>query len=320
MGQSDDSMMPSSSLDLGLDRKAVQVTLKASSFSNLASSRGPTLLEAEKKPRKSASFSNDALLSDMILDQPVEPEAAGPSDPSPRNAASVDEQDALELPIKRGDFRASFLHKLSQEKVLLPVEKRPPSHQTVIIFDWDDTLLCTSFLNQRDDGRLSPAIKERVQEIERVSKTLLQLAMRLGQTYIVTNAQEGWVEYSAAKWAPGLLPLLEKVPIISARSRYECLYPREVAKWKIHAFIDLQRKFDSHIITNLISLGDSIYEMDATRIMAKEFSTAMIKTVKFQEHPTPEELYKQLDLVVHNFEKITEHAKNMKIGLERRGH
>lgn len=30
--------------------------------------------------------------------------------------------------------------------------QKSPQHQTVIIFDWDDTLLCTSFLNLRNQA------------------------------------------------------------------------------------------------------------------------------------------------------------------------
>ena len=33
-----------------------------------------------------------------------------------------------------------------------------------------------------------------------------------GHTFIITNAMNGWVEYSAAKWVPELLPVLQKVP------------------------------------------------------------------------------------------------------------
>lgn len=142
----------------------------------------------------------------------------------------------------------------------------------------------------------------------------------MGQTYIITNAMQGWVEYSATKWAPSLLPVLKNIEIISARSRYEVLYPGDVNKWKIHAFIDLQRQFDSHLITNLTSLGDSNYEMEATRIMGKEFSSAMVKTIKFQESPSPQEMRKQLELVAKSFEKIVGDAKNLKIALERKNH
>merc|ERR1712003_400718 len=108
------------------------------------------------------------------------------------------------------------------------------------------------------------------------------------------------------------------VKVISARTNHETEYPGEVAKWKIQAFLEVQRQLDSEIITNLVSLGDSNFEMDAVHVMGKEFAQALVKTIKFQESPSPEELLKQLELVGQKFEKIIENARNLKIGLERK--
>jgi len=216
------------------------------------------------------------------------------------------------------DFRVNFLRKLSYSKVWVPQAQRPPKHQTVIIFDWDDTMLCTSFLNLRGDKSLQPAVERQLRDIEGAGRRLLELAMRLGRTFIITNAMNGWVEYSAAKWVPELLPVLQKVSVISARTKYEPHFPGEVNKWKIQAFLEVQKQLDSQIITNLISLGDSNFEMDAVHVMGQEFAQALIKTIKFRENPSPEELLKQLELVAQKFERIVENARNLKIGLERK--
>lgn len=49
---------------------------------------------------------------------------------------------------RSGDtMRRKFLSKLTQEKVWLTPSEKPKAHQTCIIYDWDDTLLCTTFLN-----------------------------------------------------------------------------------------------------------------------------------------------------------------------------
>lgn len=215
-------------------------------------------------------------------------------------------------------FRVNFLRKLSYSKVWVPQAQRPPKHQTVIIFDWDDTLLCTSFLNMRQDAQMPAVVERHLKDIEKAGKKLLELAMRLGHTFIITNAMNGWVEYSSAKWVPELLPVLQKVRVISARTKYEPQYPGQVSKWKIQAFLEVQRQLDSQIITNLISLGDSNFEMDAVHVMGKEFAQALIKTIKFRENPSPEELLKQLELVSQKFERIVENARNLKIGLERK--
>mmetsp|Transcript_44291 Transcript_44291/g.117465 ORF Transcript_44291/g.117465 Transcript_44291/m.117465 type:complete len:310 (-) Transcript_44291:624-1553(-) len=216
------------------------------------------------------------------------------------------------------DHRLAYLRKLSYQKVWVPQAQRPPKHQTVIIFDWDDTLLCTTFLNFRQDQALSSVVERQLRSIEKAGRRLLELALGLGHTFIITNAMNGWVEYSAAKWVPEYLPVLQKVRVISARGKYEAQYPNEVSQWKIQAFLEVQKQLDSEIITNLISLGDSNFEMDAVHVMGKEFAQAFIKTIKFQEHPNPEELLKQLELVTQKFEKIVENARNLKIGLERK--
>jgi hypothetical protein len=41
--------------------------------------------------------------------------------------------------------------------------------------------------------------------------------VKYGKTYIITNAGEGWVEYSAKKFLPSLVQILNKIEIISAR-------------------------------------------------------------------------------------------------------
>jgi hypothetical protein len=40
---------------------------------------------------------------------------------------------------------------------------------------------------------------------------------------------------------PALVPILEKITIISARTRYEPHFPGEVTKWKLHAFLETQK-------------------------------------------------------------------------------
>jgi len=56
--------------------------------------------------------------------------------------------------------------------------------------------------------------------------------------------------------------------------------------------LDIKKDFSKNLITNLICLGDSHIEMDAAHVLAKEFTSAIIKTIKFREGPKPEELIK----------------------------
>lgn len=216
------------------------------------------------------------------------------------------------------DFRLNFLRKLSQQKIWVPRTDRPPLHQCCIVFDWDDTLLCTSYLNMKPDAASSPTVQRHLQTISATAAQLIETATKFGQTFIITNAMKGWVEYSATKYIPSLLPTLKKIRVISARSEHESKYPGLYTEWKIQAFLAVQKEMNSHIITNLVSLGDSTIEMDAVHVMGNEFAQALIKTVKFRETPTPEELAKQLELVHQKFEKIILNARSLKISLERK--
>merc|ERR1719362_1802986 len=193
---------------------------------------------------------------------------------------------------------------------LWPMLYQPPKSQTITIFDWDDTLLCTSVLTYTSTGRgggyppLPPMWL--LPDLARAASDLLEAACRLGPTFIITNALEGWVERSAQRWVPTLLPALGKVnEIISARSRYEWQDP-DVSQWKLQAFLELQRSIDPRPITNLISVGDSDYEMRAARVMASQFPRAVVKTVKFTPTPMVLDLLKELELLREKLDEIVE--------------
>ena len=143
------------------------------------------------------------------------------------------------------------------------------------------------------------------------------MSIKHGKTFIITNAAEGWVQFSAKKFMPTVCPLLEQITVISARTKYESHFPGEVSKWKLHAFLETQKNINDAMITNIIVLGDSNMEMDAAHHLANRFSKALIKTVKFREYPKPNELVKQLNLVIHKFDDITSSVKNLTIRLEK---
>lgn len=77
-----------------------------------------------------------------------------------------------------------------------------------------------------------------------------------GSVYVITNAMEGWVEYSCQKWLPDVVPLLAKLPILSARA-WEKEF--DVSIWKTMAFREISKKMDARPITNLVAIGDSVF-------------------------------------------------------------
>jgi hypothetical protein len=80
------------------------------------------------------------------------------------------------------------------------------------------------------------------------------------------------VEFSANKFMPSLVPFLEKITIISARTRYESHFPMDCSQWKLHAFLETQQLIDKASMTNIVALGDSMMEIDAAHHLAQKYS------------------------------------------------
>jgi hypothetical protein len=56
------------------------------------------------------------------------------------------------LPKTASELRARFLSKLAYDKIWkLKGQDKKPGHQNIVVFDWDDTLICTSALQPFDE-------------------------------------------------------------------------------------------------------------------------------------------------------------------------
>jgi hypothetical protein len=187
-----------------------------------------------------------------------------------------------------------------------------------------------------------------LKELEQAVVSVLTLAVSYGRTHIITNAETGWVQLSAQVWSsnplspfefcayassfaffpsffllflqkfiPGVLPLLNKVVVHSARSTYESMFPQNPLKWKFYAFQEkLNATFaDSKSEKNVVSFGDSHVEREAVRAVTKTFTNTRTKSVKFAERPSMEQLRRQLDLVVNCFKYILTHDGDLDLQL-----
>lgn len=227
-------------------------------------------------------------------------------------------QEALQMDKRSQQMRTKYLQKLARAGVWVSKPRRPPTHQTIIIFDWDDTLLCSTFLKHVQAHGLTPDVQSILKDMEKSVTKLLELALSLGHTLIVTNAADGWVQQSAFRYLPGILPVLERVNVVSARSLCESRYPHEVSKWKTATFLALQRKLDPYAVTNVVALGDSPLEMEAASAMTEKFEQAVIKTIRFRESPSPKELARQQDLLYRQFEDIVLKGHDVRMSMKPR--
>jgi len=57
--------------------------------------------------------------------------------------------------------------------------------------------------------------------------------------FIITNAADGWVELSSERFLPKVHKIIKNdVKIVSARTKFERLFPHNYQEWKIRAFLE----------------------------------------------------------------------------------
>jgi hypothetical protein len=150
-------------------------------------------------------------------------------------------------------------------------------------------------------------------QLEICIEEALTLSMQLGETMIVTNADDMWVFESGRRFCPRVRPLLHKMAVHSARRKYEAKFPGDVFAWKRECFREiLSQRGNNGQGLNLVALGDSPAEMEAaqTCTYGLPIHPVLVKTVKFKETPTSEELCDQLRQCMHDLRNIVEDEKD----------
>lgn len=191
---------------------------------------------------------------------------------------------------------------------------------TLIVFDWDDTLMPSAFLSQHRltlNSRPEHVIEKVGSLLTEHTKSvvkLLELALKFGPVTILTNAETGWVQLSAHLFMPDILPTLDKLTILSARSTYEPKVPNDPMRWKYNAFKsrisailpynDVHSR-NTHM-RQVLSFGDSHVEREAVRSVCRGHQHLRCKSVKFAERPSVIQLMRQVDLVTECFRYIYE--------------
>jgi hypothetical protein len=186
----------------------------------------------------------------------------------------------------------------------------------LIILDWDDTLLPTSFLvknNYKLEAQINENDKLKLKEVENIANMLIQMARLCGKVCIVTNADEGWVERSCQKFIPSVYKYIQDIDIISAKTKYSSVYPNKIHFWKVAAMTDcVQKLFKSpDVITDFISLGDSSTDRYAALSVGKSLPLSTVKSIKFYSSPTIEQLKKQQEFILRYFPYFCTNKNNM---------
>lgn len=187
----------------------------------------------------------------------------------------------------------------------------------------DDTILCSSWLSSKglrldSDPAKVKELEAQLTEISHSVINLLNLALQYGPVTVVTNAETGWVQLSAQKFIPLVVPMLSKLTIISARSTYEPMFPGSPLKWKYYCFQERVTALappNSKREKNIISFGDSHVEREAVRACTRGMTNTRTKSVKFAERPSLEQLRRQVELVTNCFQYIFNHDGDLDLQL-----
>jgi hypothetical protein len=183
--------------------------------------------------------------------------------------------------------------------------------KAMLIFDWDDTLMCSSAIESIDGS--SPAL----QELERAAEALLQQAMRHGEVCIVTNASMMWVWQSAKKFLPRLVPILNRITVVSARDEHSPNHPGNPTEWKRCAFEQLYTSWQrqhAESETQLVVLGDSMTEINAAHRIS---GPSCLKTLKFKEDPSVTDLLGELHSAAQELDGIIQARDSKTMSLVR---
>ena len=131
-------------------------------------------------------------------------------------------------------LRQSYYQRLIHKNI--EYTKSTIKNNTIFIFDWDDTLFFTTHINPSENNTFfyeSQTEKKFMNRIEYYVSEILNKALSKGEVFIITNSGDGWVNACAKFYYPNLIPILNKINIISARDLYQKEYPNDPTTWKI---------------------------------------------------------------------------------------
>ena len=174
----------------------------------------------------------------------------------------------------------------SKEKKETKIKK-----ETIFLFDWDDTLMCTHFINLKNQ-KLTEDERYIVNNLGKVVSIFLKKCSQYGKIIIMTNSSEEWLKKTAVNYLKINEKMFENIKIISTRDKY-LKKGIEKNKWKEIALNELLLKYGDKI-ENLICASDSEKDIDVFKNISKENKKINISTIKFKSKPSPLIMIKEI--------------------------
>ena len=220
------------------------------------------------------------------------------------------------------NIRKSYYQRLINKNIV-KLNKEIIKNNTLFIFDWDDTLFFTTHLNPSKNSTFfyeSKTEKKLMNTIEYYVAEILKKALSKGTVLIITNSSDGWVHACAKFYYPNLIPILDKIKIISSRELYQNEYPAEPIIWKVKTFNDLKYKFNFEkcSVSNIICIGDDNSEIIAAKKLGENFENCLVKTIKFRDKPNLTDLIKQIILINEQILRVYNYPKSLTIQVDKK--
>eukprot|EP00418_Pyrodinium_bahamense_P008609 CAMPEP_0179119608 /NCGR_PEP_ID=MMETSP0796-20121207/56315_1 /TAXON_ID=73915 /ORGANISM="Pyrodinium bahamense, Strain pbaha01" /LENGTH=315 /DNA_ID=CAMNT_0020818119 /DNA_START=89 /DNA_END=1034 /DNA_ORIENTATION=+ len=196
------------------------------------------------------------------------------------------------------------------------------AEDTLVIFDWDDTMLPTRWLEAQGlslDRTSEPTDEQRKQlwTLAEHARQTLQEAKAHGTVVLVTNAERGWVELSCQRFLPSLWQSLRGIRVLSARSTFEQQGVAEPSEWKYLAFKSEISGFCGPLgggrRKNLVSIGDSPHERSALIRAMECIPGCCAKSLKLMEKPDVSQLVQEHRLLIDCLSDIVSYDGNLDV-------
>ena len=164
--------------------------------------------------------------------------------------------------------------------------------ETIFILDWDDTLMCTSFISSKTKS-LSDEEKNIIINLGKIVSIFLKECLKYGNIIIMTNSSEKWLKKTSENYLKIEKDIIGNITIISTRDRY---YKKGInpTKWKEMAVGEILLKYGDKI-ENLICGSDSESDIEVFKNISKLNEDINISTIKFKTKPSPSIMIKEIE-------------------------
>jgi len=194
--------------------------------------------------------------------------------------------------------------------------------KTLLIFDFDDTLFCTKYLDTfalpyQDIFTCKVSLEQLnsclAHEIKELESTILDLFTSLGQScdiVIVSNADLKWINNCLTHFLPELNDYLveNEIKIHSAKNTFSKIV-KAPADWKLKCFkkvVDDLYGEDLFYDLNVISIGDGKEEKKAVFNLAKDLKLRKLRTkfIRMISFPSAASIVLQLKYLSNNINEM----------------